>query len=86
MPYTDSQLQAIYDSIALPRHEPVRRSSPFDGATRKWLRVYKAPGYPTEPRLDAARALDGFLQPFAPNSPRTYDFEALARWIHGYSN
>lgn len=79
--YTEAQLQAIYDSIAEPQREPVRRSRLTDNTTPRFRRVYNAPGYPVDPRLEKARALDRAfnLGPYA--GKRTMDRSALKRWL-----
>lgn len=83
MKHSEEELQGIYDSIAnpTPPKDVRRKSSPFDGARRKFLRVYKGPGYPVDPRLETGRCLDAWVNAFTPGPSRTYDFGSIRHWL-----
>lgn len=85
--YTEPQLQAIYDSIATPTQPVAPKRSAFDGARLKFRKVYKAPGYPVDPRLVAARALDAWVN-FSPQSGahQVFDWEGFRRWLSDTTN
>lgn len=79
--YTEVQLQAIYDSIAELQQDSVRRSRLTDNTTPRFRRVYKAPGYPVDPRLEKARALDCAFNLGSHAGKRTVDRSALKFWL-----
>ncbi len=49
-------------------------------------KVYSGPGYPIDPRRDASRAIDGYMNAFAKpasrRSKRTYDARPLREWLN----
>lgn len=47
----------------------------------KFRKVYKAPGYPVDPKMEEARALDAYVNAFSPQPHGVFDRSALDNWL-----
>lgn len=47
----------------------------------KFLKVYRAPGYPVDPRNCKARAMDAYVNAFSPQPAGVLDRRPLDAWL-----